>query len=179
MSMRGRAVVLGDDIDTDIIAPTEFLLAAEADEEGMDLLKRHAFEAVYPGFHEVVQSGDILVAGRNFGLGSHREAANLVLSAFGIQAVVADSIARIYFRNAIAIGMPAISIPGVSQAVGAGDELEISLEEGLLVNHTRGQSWPFPAFTGPVQEILRAGGLIPLMKQRLERTSYVKIGTRE
>ncbi|MCL8208406.1 MAG: 3-isopropylmalate dehydratase small subunit [Actinomycetia bacterium] len=171
--------MVGDNVDTDVIAPAEYLLAAEASAEGMETLKRHAFQAVYPGFHEAVRPGDILVAGKNFGLGSHREGANLVLKAFGIQAVVAESIARIFFRNAIALGMPAVALPGVTASVGPGDELELDLEAGRLVNRSRGTTLTFAPLGGPIPEILAAGGLLPLVRRRLAETMRVKMGTRE
>ncbi|MCF8565516.1 3-isopropylmalate dehydratase [Alicyclobacillus tolerans] len=179
MNIEGRAVVVGHDIDTDVIAPTEYLLGAEAGDEGMGLLKQHAFQAVQPDFYKSVSPGDILVAGRNFGLGSHREAANLVLPALGIQAVVADSIARIFFRNSIAIGMPAVSLPDITQHVSTGDQLRMSLIDGTLENLTTGEKLQFPPVSGPVWEILNSGGLIPLMKARLQNTMRVKIGTKE
>jgi|BEDMetMinimDraft_2_1075160.scaffolds.fasta_scaffold05236_2 3-isopropylmalate/(R)-2-methylmalate dehydratase small subunit len=178
-TLMGRAVLVGDNIDTDVIAPAEYLLAAEAGPDGMETLKRHAFQAVFPNFHEAVRPGDILVAGKNFGLGSHREAANLVLRALGIQAIVAESIARIFFRNAIAIGMPAIALPGVTDAVGPGDELELDLATGRLTNRTRNVTLTFAPLAGPIPEILAAGGLLPLMRRRLADTMRVKMGTRE
>lgn len=175
----GRAILVGDNVDTDVIAPAEYLLAAEASAEGMETLKRHAFQAVFPDFHEAVRPGDILVAGKNFGLGSHREGANLVLKALGIQAVVAESIARIFFRNAIAIGMPAVALPGVTEAVVPGDELELDLAAGRLTNRTQGTTLSFAPLAGPIPAILGAGGLLPLMRRRLADTMRVKMGTRE
>ncbi len=168
LSFRGRVHKFGDNIDTDIITPGKWM------HEGMDILKKHAFEAVRPNFYQLVKAGDILVAGRNFGYGSHREQANAVLKSLGINVIIADSISRIYYRNCIALGIPAIIYPGISKQVNEGDELEVLLHTsgGKIV---RDDNWSVAISPMPetVFTMLEQGGISQLLKLYLknERSS--------
>lgn len=160
--VRGRVWKFGDDVNTDVIYPGKYLPLT--DPEGMAL---HAFEAVRPGFAKAVKPGDVLVAGKYFGCGSSREQAATCLKALGLGAVIAESFARIYYRNAINLGLPILACPSIAEKVEEGQELEADLRRGLIKNMTTGETFqarPLPAF---VLEILEAGGLIPYLKGRL------------
>ena len=114
--IRGRAWVFGDNIDTDIIAPGELISFGLGDAAEEDVIRKNAFRAVRPGLYKEVKVGDVLIAGRNFGLGSHREPANKALYTLGFRAVVAESMARLFFRNAVAIGIAAIVVAAASKS---------------------------------------------------------------
>ncbi len=167
LSFRGRVQKFGDNIDTDIIAPGKWM------NEEMDLLRQHAFEAVRPDFFRQVKAGDILVAGRNFGYGSHREQANAVLGALGINVVLADSISRIYYRNCIALGIPAIIYPGITKYVHQGDEIEVTLHS--TGGKIAGDNWSVDILPMPetVFTMLEQGGISHLIQTYLnqERSS--------
>src|SRR5207302_11113686 len=133
------------------------------------VLGEHAMEGVpdNEGWAKKVSAGDVLVAGSNFGCGSSREIAPVAIRAAGISAVVADSFARIFFRNSINIGFPILQSPQAAEAVEAGDQLEIDLEEGVIRNLTRGDEYhaePFPQF---MAELIKMGGLAPWVRKRL------------
>ena len=118
--IRGRSFVFGDNIDTDIIAPGDTIFFGLGDSFEIEDVKRNAFRALRPDFYTMVRPGDILVAGRNFGLGSHHELANRALVTLGFQAVIAESIARLFFRNAVAIGFYVFEVPGILGFVSEG-----------------------------------------------------------
>lgn len=163
MILAGRAWVLGDNINTDVIIPGKYLAVTDAAELG-----RHALEGLEPGFAQKVSSGDILVAGRNFGCGSSREQAAVALKHAGIAAIVAPSFARIFFRNALNIGLPVLEcdLAGLAQE---GDPLRIDLDAGAVENLRTGekrQGTPLPAF---ILEIIREGGLINRIKREVAR----------
>jgi len=128
--LRGRAWVFGDNVDTDIITPADTISFGPGDAEAHRILIENAFRAVRPRFLEQVRPGDMLVAGRNFGLGSHCEPANRVLQLLGFSVVMAESSARLFFRNAVAIGRHTLQVPGVAALVREGDELEVDLADG-------------------------------------------------
>ena len=163
IDISGRVIRFGDNIDTDIISPGKWM------HEGMEILKKHAFEAIRPDFYKEVQKGDILVAGQNFGYGSHREQANSVLKAYGIAAVVADSINRIYFRNCIALGIPAIIFPGVSKFFEEGDIIKIYLSaEGGSLAGKDGLVAKIPPLQGMVYSMLVQGGIMPVIMEKMQ-----------
>jgi 3-isopropylmalate/(R)-2-methylmalate dehydratase small subunit len=166
--IRGRVWKLGDDVDTNLLAPDPApeALGLTGDAARAHLVRR-CLSAVRPGLAELVRPGDVLVAGRNFGQGSHRERANVALIEMGFVAVAADSIARLFFRNSVAFGMPAIDCAGVSALVEEGDALEIDLAAGWLRNPARGAMLVFPPPTPTVREILAAGGMLKLLRRRL------------
>jgi len=162
--IRGRVVKLGDRINTDIIAPGRWK------SEGMEVLRAHTMEAVQADFCRLVRMGDILVAGRDFGCGSHREQAVTVLQALGIQAVVADSVARLYLRNGIALGLPVFSADGISAMTEQSDQLSITFLEDVieLKNDTSGQCMQICGLPEDMKKILEAGGVFACLKQALE-----------
>lgn len=152
--MAGRAWKFGDDVDTDAIIPGRYLVINDPLE-----LAEHLFEGVRPDMAAQAKKGDIVVAGENFGCGSSREHAPLALKGAGIDAVVAKSFARIFFRNAINIGLPLFICPEVER-INDGDLIEIDMGQGLIHNQTRGESYkttPLPEF---LQQIVEAGGLV-------------------
>ncbi len=160
--MKGRVRKFGDDVDTDTITqgPTLHL--------PMEELKKHAFEPIQPDFWQSVREGDVIVAGRNFGCGSSREQATAVIKELGIRIIVCESMARIYFRNCIALGLYPVMLQGVSACFVEGDELEIDLETGRIVNGTSGKSLDFDALSGVPKQIFDGGGILPLLKKILE-----------
>lgn len=168
--IRGRVWMLGDDIDTNVLAPGQSpeMLGLRGEAAREELVRR-CLSAVRPGLAASVRQGDLLVAGRNFGQGSHRERANTALIAMGFQAVVAESLARLFFRNSVGFGMPAVECPGITALVAEGETLEIDLEAGSLRNLDRGGELAFAAPTPTVRDILAAGGMLALLRQRLAR----------
>lgn len=163
--MKGRVVKLGDKVNTDVIAPGRWK------SENMDILKQHTMEAIRPDFYKLVMPGDILVAGRDFGCGSHREQATEVMKALGISAVVADSAARLYFRNGIALGLPVIAAEGISNITEENDELEIIMGEEriLLIDHTQNKTLEIPAFPEIMRQVLEEGGIYQYLKKHQKR----------
>ncbi len=156
---KGKVWKFGDNINTDEIIPARYLNTSDPDE-----LALHCMEDADPEFLKKYSKGDIIVGGINFGSGSSREHAPLAIKAAGISAVVSDSFARIFFRNAINIGLPIIEIKGIAEKVKEGDELEIDFNEGIIKNITSGEdikTKPFPPF---MQEIINAGGLMNKLK---------------
>ena len=165
--IRGRAWVFGDNIDTDIIAPGELISfgLGDAAEEGE--IRKNAFRAVRPGLYKDVKVGDVLIAGRNFGLGSHREPANKALYTLGFRAVIAESMARLFFRNAVAIGFHVFQVPGIRELVREGDELEIDPDGAMLRNVTRNTQQPLEPYSPLIRNIIEQGGILEVVKSRL------------
>lgn len=161
MVIKGRVHKYGDDINTDVIFPGRYTYKNLSEEE----MASHAMEDLDPDFSKKVKKGDVIFAGKNFGMGSSREQAVLALKYAGISAIVAKSFARIYFRNAINSGLPAIEAPEVVDAVEEGDEVEIDLQRGII--KTPKGEFKFAPFPEKVREILDAGGLIPYIKSRI------------
>jgi len=164
---RGRAWVFGDNVDTDVITPADTTSFGLDDAEEHRILVENAFRAVRERFHTQVRPGDILVAGRNFGLGSHREPANRALQLLGFSVVIAESIARLFFRNAVALGQHTLQVPGITQMVREGDELEVDLAAGRLRNLTNGAEASFAPYSPLVADVIDAGGIIAVLKRRL------------
>jgi 3-isopropylmalate/(R)-2-methylmalate dehydratase small subunit len=157
-TVEGRVWKFGDNIDTDQIAITAY--SALPIEE----MKKHTLERIRPEFAREVQPGDILAAGQNFGCGSSRETAPAALKALGVSAIVAESFARIFFRNAIAIGLPVVVCPGVSSSFEDGDEMKLDISNSRVTNMTRIltlQAQPLPK---EMMEVLSKGGIVPLLK---------------
>jgi len=161
--MKGKAWKFGDDIDTDLIVPGRYLvLRSEKD------LAACAMEGCDPDFAKNVKPGDIMVGGRNFGCGSSREHAPIAIKGAGISAVVAESFARIFYRNSINIGLPLIEVKGISKHVSQGDEIEIEMEKGILKNLTTGEEFKIKGLPEFMVEILDEGGLIPYLKNHID-----------
>jgi len=157
--MRGRAWVFGDNVDTDQIIPAEYLVTMKNDE-----LAKHAFENALPGFASSVKEGDMIVAGRNFGCGSSREHAPRALIGAGVSCVVAESFARIFFRNAINIGLPVIE---ASLEAEEGDFVTVDLAKGTVKDERTGACKEFQAYPPFVMMLIRKGGLVPYTKEVL------------
>jgi 3-isopropylmalate/(R)-2-methylmalate dehydratase small subunit len=158
-----KAWVYGDNVDTDAIIPARHLLTTDP-----VVLGNHVFEDLDPGFATLAASGDIVVAGHNFGCGSSREHAPLALKGAGVGAVVAASFARIFFRNAINVGLPIITCPEAAQTIDTGDEVALDAESGDLLDVTRGRRLCGEQLPGFVMEIVASGGLVEWVKRRLE-----------
>jgi 3-isopropylmalate/(R)-2-methylmalate dehydratase small subunit len=156
--IKGRVRKFGENIDTDTVTPGSKLHLP------LDELKRHAFEPILPHFHETVQPGDVIVAGNNFGCGSSREQATAVVKALGIQYIVCESMARIYFRNCVALGLYPIMREGVADLFEEGNEIEIDLEKQELRNPATGKSVFFEPLSGTPKEIYQKGGIIPMLR---------------
>ena len=159
MKPRGRAWVFGDDISTDHIAPGRYFHLRS----NLPELARHLLEDVRGDFAARVQPDDFVVAGNNFGLGSSREHAPTIIKLAGVSAVLARSFARIFFRNAVNIGLPAIIVD--TSFVGDGDELEVALAEGLVRDLTNGKEARFRPLTPQLLRILEDGGLVEHIKK--------------
>ena len=159
---KGRVWKYGDNVNTDVIFPGKYTYSILEPEE----MARHALEDLDPGFAQKVSPGDIIVAGRNFGCGSSREQAATCLKYAGIQAVLAKSFARIFFRNAINQGLPVLQSEEAVDSIEDGEEIEIDFIGGKIKT-SRGD-FKFPPFPESVMGILEAGGLIPYTKKKLE-----------
>ncbi|AVX19925.1 3-isopropylmalate/(R)-2-methylmalate dehydratase small subunit [Carboxydocella sporoproducens DSM 16521] len=162
MKLRGRTWKFGHDIDTDAIIPARYLNTSEPAE-----LAKHVMEDADPTFPGKVQAGDIIVAGKNFGCGSSREHAPIAIKAAGVSCVIAQSYARIFYRNAFNIGLPILESPEGAAAIEEGQEVEVDLNTGVITNLTTGatyQATPYPPF---MQELIQAGGLINYTRRRL------------
>ena len=151
--MTGKVWVLGDDIDTDIIIPTEYLALKTIDD-----MKQYGFSPLRPELAGQIKPGDIIVAGKNFGCGSSREQAPEVIKALGIPCIIAKSFARIFYRNAINIGLPVIVCKDLPDAVNTGDEMDLSLTEGVA--KANGNTYSCTKLPAYMQQILSQGGLI-------------------
>lgn len=162
--IRGRVHKVGDNVDTDAIIAVRWAGLTDPQELG-----KHCMETVDQGFAQRVRPGDILVAGKNFGCGSSREIAPWSIKGAGIACIVAESFARIFFRNAINISLPLIQCAEAAQAAHEGDILEIDPASGEIRNETQGtffQASPYPKF---IQELIQAGGLVEYIRERLAR----------
>jgi 3-isopropylmalate/(R)-2-methylmalate dehydratase small subunit len=165
--IRGRAWKFGDNIDTDQVIPAKYAIYSLDEKE----LGKHAMEGVpgREGWAPTVSAGDILVAGSNFGCGSSREIAPVAIRGAGISLVIADSYARIFFRNAINMGYPILQSPQAAEGVEEGDELEIDLEQGIIRNFSKGDEYRTEAFPPFMNELLKMGGLVPWVRKQLEQ----------
>ncbi len=160
--LRGRAWVFGKNVDTDAIIPARYCNTADPKE-----LAKHCMEDADPTFIHRMQPGDLIVADANFGCGSSREVAPLCIKAAGVSAVVARSFARIFFRNAINIGLPIFECPQAVEGIRPGDEIEIDPSIGILRNLTRGTEYTLTPFPDFLQRIIACGGLLAYVEERL------------
>jgi 3-isopropylmalate/(R)-2-methylmalate dehydratase small subunit len=159
-----------ESIDTNIIAPLHVMRKGEIDE-----IAQHTMAAVRPEFPTQVRPGDIIVAGANFGCGSHREEANRVLEKVGVRAIVAESVARIFLRTSINLAYPTLVAPGVASLVEDHDELEIDYPRGAIRNLRTGRDLPLPKYPPSVEAIFAAGGILTLLKERCLREGLVNL----
>ncbi|MCI9569051.1 MAG: 3-isopropylmalate dehydratase small subunit [Lachnospiraceae bacterium] len=155
MQAKGRVFKYGDNIDTDVIIPARYLNATEGTE-----LAKHCMEDIDKEFIHKVKKGDIIVGQKNFGCGSSREHAPLAIKCAGVSCVIAETFARIFYRNAINIGMPIIECPEAARSIEDGDEVEIDFDSGMIHNVTKNESYKGQAFPPFMQKIISAGGLI-------------------
>ena len=157
----GVRAVLGDNTDTDLIYPGRYLNVTDREKTA-----EHLFELAYPDMRAQIRPGEIIVAGKNFGCGSSREQAAAALKFAGVGAVIAGSFARIFFRNAINLGLPAVVSPEAAASCRQGDELEIDLVAGEIRNLTQGRTFRAAPLDPRTAELLAAGGLIPYLKRK-------------
>lgn len=160
--IEGNVIKYGDDINTDVIFPGRCLAITEPDE-----MAEHAMEDLDADFPEKVKNATILVVGKNFGCGSSREQAATCLKYAGVEAIVAKSFARIFYRNAINQGIPIIECPKAVDEIDEGDKLEINVTKGELIDITKDKSFKFQPLPYFIQKIISAGGLIPYLKNNL------------
>lgn len=164
MKLKGKVFKYGDNVDTDVIIPARYLNTSDPEQ-----LAAHCMEDIDDNFASEVEAGDIIVAGKNFGSGSSREHAPLAIKSAGISCVIAASFARIFYRNAINIGLPILESPAAAEAIKQGNRLEVDLDTGVIkvLDHRQEfRAEPFPDF---MQEIIKDGGLIQHVKKELEK----------
>ena len=155
MQAKGIVFKYGDNVDTDVIIPARYLNSSDPAE-----LAKHCMEDIDKEFVSKVNKGDIIVADKNFGCGSSREHAPIAIKAAGVSCVIAETFARIFYRNAINIGLPIIECPEASKGIEAADEVEIDFDSGMIYNRTKGTSFQGQAFPPFMQKIIAAEGLI-------------------
>jgi len=160
MIVTGKAFKYGDNVDTDVIIPARYLNSSDPEH-----LKQHCMEDIDPDFASCVSDGDILVAGKNFGCGSSREHAPVAIKASGISLVIAESFARIFFRNCINVGLAILECPEAAESISQGDIIKADFDTGIIENITKNekyQSRPFPDF---INGIIACGGLVEYTKK--------------
>ena len=157
----GKVIKYGDNIDTDVIIPARYLNSSDPAE-----LATHCMEDIDKDFIHRVKKGDIIVANKNFGCGSSREHAPIAIKAAGVSCVIAETFARIFYRNAINIGLPIIECPEAAKAIQAGDEVEINFDTGVIKDVTTGASFQGQAFPEFMQKIIAAEGLVNYINQK-------------
>jgi 3-isopropylmalate/(R)-2-methylmalate dehydratase small subunit len=164
MKIKGPAIKFGNNIDTDVILPGKYLVLVDPYE-----LAKHALESLDSAFPEKAKKGVIVVGGKNFGCGSSREQAPLALKYAGVKCVLAESFARIFFRNAINIGLPVIECKGISNEVETGDELAVDFEAGKIENISKDKKFQVDKLPPFIIEILADGGLIENLRRRINK----------
>lgn len=160
--MSSKAWKVGNNIDTDLIIAARYL--NDASDENM---RAHCMEDVIPDYANTIAPGDVLVAGSNFGCGSSREHAPIAIKVAGTKCVIAESFARIFYRNAINIGLPIIESPEAVHAIDQGDELDVDLENGVITNLTKNETYHFEKFPEFIQKIVEAGNLLNYVKAKV------------
>ena len=157
----GTVFKYGDNVDTDVIIPARYLNSSDPAE-----LAQHCMEDIDKDFVNNVKKGDIIVADKNFGCGSSREHAPIAIKAAGVSCVIAETFARIFYRNAINIGLPIIECPEASKGNEAGDEVEVDFDSGVITNVTKGTTFQGQAFPEFMQRIIAAEGLVNYINQK-------------
>jgi 3-isopropylmalate/(R)-2-methylmalate dehydratase small subunit len=163
MKLQGTIWKYGDNVDTDAIIPARYLNVSTAEE-----LALHCMEDIDTEFVGAVQSGDIIVGGENFGCGSSREHAPLAIKGAGVSCVIANNFARIFYRNAINVGLPILECPEAVAGTEKGDRLTVDLKAGTITNERTGRTFHAPLFPDFIMEIIQAGGLVPYTRERLK-----------
>ena len=156
-----RTWVLGDNVDTDVITPGRYM------KFGIEEIARHCLESILPDFSTKVKPGDIVVAGRNFGAGSSREQAPQALKQLGVEALIAESFAGLFYRNSLNLGLPALVCPQ-ARRIRDGDTLNIDFSKSTIANARTGESLPFEPIPPHLLEMVRDGGLLPHLEKRLK-----------
>lgn len=156
MKAKGTVIKYGNDVDTDVIIPARYLNVSAPAE-----LAAHCMEDIDPAFVSRVKQGDIMVAGDNFGCGSSREHAPIAIKASGISCIIANTFARIFYRNAINIGLPILECPEAAADIDSGDEVEVDFDSGKIYNITKQHEYAAAAFPEFLQRLIAAGGLVP------------------
>ncbi|MBR2402511.1 MAG: 3-isopropylmalate dehydratase small subunit [Lachnospiraceae bacterium] len=157
----GSVFKYGDNVDTDVIIPARYLNSSDPKE-----LATHCMEDIDKEFVNKVHSGDIIVANKNFGCGSSREHAPLAIKAAGVSCVIAETFARIFYRNAINIGLPIVECPEAARAIAAGAEVEVDFDSGVITNKTTGERFQGQAFPPFMQKIIDCGGLVNYINEK-------------
>lgn len=158
---KGHVFKYGDNVDTDVIIPARYLNSSDPKE-----LATHCMEDLDQEFVANVKDGDLIVASKNFGCGSSREHAPLAIKAAGVSCVIAETFARIFYRNSINIGLPIIECPEAAQGIEAGDEVEVDFDTGIICNRTKGTTYQGQAFPPFMQKIIDCGGLVNYINQK-------------
>jgi 3-isopropylmalate/(R)-2-methylmalate dehydratase small subunit len=168
--IEGRVVRIAmDNVNTDVIAPSLYRTAVPDGDKNLTPLRPHVMEAIRPGLDEYVRPGDVFVTGKNYGCGSHREPAVQIFKVWGVQAVVVETAGRLWFRNAIAAGLPVFELKDAPKLFDESDRIEIDLKNWCIRNLTRtGEAHAVKPFPDTVMRILESGGMMPLLKQRLD-----------
>jgi len=161
---RGNCIKYGDNVDTDVIIPARYLAIQDR-----SLLATHAMEDIDKDFHKKMKKGDILIAGKNFGCGSSREHAPQVLKDSGVSCIIAESFARIFFRNAINIGLAIVESPNAAKEIQEGDEVEVDFSAGKIQDISSGKNYDMAVFPPFLQDMIDKGGLIAFVNERLEK----------
>ncbi|HHV79703.1 MAG TPA: 3-isopropylmalate dehydratase small subunit [Firmicutes bacterium] len=164
MNIRGKCWKFGDNIDTDMIIPGQYLNTADPKE-----LSKHCLEGADKEFVKKVSQGDVIVAGRNFGCGSSREHAPISIKAVGVGAIIASSFARIFYRNAINIGLPVLESPEAASSIEEGHEVLIDTDTGIITDLNTGKRFKSAPFPPIVQGIMEAGGLVQYVRKQLQK----------
>lgn len=160
MNAKGTVIKYGDNIDTDVIIPARYLNTSSPEE-----LAQHCMEDIDKDFVNKVKRGDIMVGGANFGCGSSREHAPIAIKASGISCVIAESFARIFFRNSLNIGLPILECPEAAKDIEAGETVSINFDTGIITNETKNKTYQATAFPPFMQELINAGGLVKYIEE--------------
>ncbi len=169
MILEGKSVKLGDNVNTDVILPGVYLTLTKPEE-----LAKHAMEGIDPNFYERAREGVVIVAGKNFGCGSSREHAPIALKYAGVKSIIAKSFARIFFRNAINVGLPLLETSEAYDAIDNNDQIRVNLEEGVITNTSKNITIKAKPLPEPLLDLIVSGGLIPKLKKRFMKSKNVK-----
>jgi len=160
MNLKGRVVKYGDNVDTDVIIPARYLNTTSKTE-----LASHCMEDIDSDFHKKISRGDFIAAGKNFGCGSSREHAPIAIKESGVALVIAESFARIFYRNSINIGLPIVENRDAAREIQNGDEIEADFDNGVLKNLSQNKTYQIPPLDKDIQAIINAGGLLELIQK--------------
>jgi 3-isopropylmalate/(R)-2-methylmalate dehydratase small subunit len=166
MTIRGTIWKFGNDVDTDAIIPARYLNTSDPEE-----LARHCMEDADPEFVRKMKPGDIILAGKNFGCGSSREHAPIAIKGAGVGLVIAESFARIFYRNAFNIGLPILESAQAAAEIREGDEVQVDIEAGVIIDHTAQKRYQANAIPPFMRQLLEAGGLVPYVRRQRQKAA--------